>query len=36
MSLDLTLEVFPETEGAERAYADVRDAVAASPGAGAS
>jgi uncharacterized membrane protein len=27
MSLDLALEVFPETEGAERAYGDVRDAV---------
>jgi uncharacterized membrane protein len=27
MSLDLALAVFPHTEGAERAYADVRDAV---------
>ncbi len=27
MSLDLALAVFPATEGAERAYADVRDAV---------
>jgi hypothetical protein len=31
MSLDLALEVFRETEGAERAYADVRDAVVNAP-----
>ena len=31
MGLDLALEVFPDSEGAERAYADVRDAIGDAP-----